>query len=61
MFVAPLQTSTMELSAIIVDSISFKPLAFLAKRSVLDVWLGPGCASGYDTVLKTQSGISPWQ
>ena len=58
-FVALLQTSTMELFTIIVDRISFKQLVFLAKRSKLDIGLGPGCAFGYDTVLKIQAGISP--
>ena len=59
MFVAPLQTSTIELFAIIVDRISLKPLVFLAKRSMLDISLGPGCAFGYDTVLKIQTEVSP--
>ena len=37
MYAAPLQKSTMELFAIIVDNIGLKPLAFLAKRSMLDI------------------------
>ena len=33
--------------------------ATLAKRLILDAWLGPGCASadGYITVLKIQTKI----
>ena len=56
---APLQTLTIKLFSIIVDIMSLKPLAFLAKRSKLDILLGPGCAFGYDTVLKIQARISP--
>ena len=59
MFVAPLQTSMMEFVPIIVDSISLKPLTFLVKRSVLDIWLGPGCTSGYDTVIKFKQEYLP--
>ena len=59
MVVAPLQTSTIELYAIIVDRISLKPLVLLAKRSMLDILLGRGCAFGWDTVLKIQAEISP--
>ena len=60
-FAALLQTSTMELFEIIVGNITLKPLAFLTKRSLLHMWLGPGCAFGYDTVLKIPAEISPWQ
>ena len=59
MFVAPRQILTTELFATIVDRISLKPLLFLAKRFMLDISLGPGCAFGYDTVLKIQTEVSP--
>ena len=52
MFVAPLQTSTIELFAIIVDSISLKPLTFLAKKSVLDIWLGTDVPQDMTQFLK---------
>ena len=37
-------------------------LAILAKRHILDAWLGPKCASTgeYNIVPKIQSEISPW-
>ena len=59
MVVAPLQTSKMDRFAIIVDRISLKPLVFLAKSSMPDISLGPGCAFGYDIVLKIQTEVSP--
>ena len=60
MFVALLQTSMMERFAIMVERISLKPLA-VSKKFMLDISLGPGCAFGYETVLKIQAEISPRQ
>ena len=41
----PLQISTMELFAKIVENVHLKPLTVLAKRSILNARLGPKCAS----------------
>ena len=45
------------------SKVDLKLLTILAKRSILDAWLGPGRASagGYNTVLKIETEISPWQ
>ena len=40
MFAAPLQTSAMEMFEIIVDSITLKPLAFLAKKVLVTYLTG---------------------
>ena len=37
MYAAPLQTTMMELFAIIVVNINLKPLVFLSKRLMLDI------------------------
>ena len=45
------------------SKVDLKLLTILAKKSILDAWLGPERASagGYNTVLKIQTKISPWQ
>ena len=52
--------SGMELLAKIVKNVHLKPLTILAKSSILDIQLGPKCASagGYQTVAKTRREIS---
>ena len=54
-----LQTSIMVLSTKIVSNLSLKTLTVLAKRLILDAWLGPGQASAnrYITALKIQMNI----
>ena len=44
-----LQTSTMERFAKTVSNVNLKMLTVLAKRHILDSWLGPECASAVDT------------
>lgn len=56
--------STIEFLAKIVQNSHLEPLAILAKKSILDAWLGPKCASsvvGYLIVVEIQMKISPRQ
>ena len=54
-----LQTSTMVLLAKIFSNVNLKTSTVLAKRLILDAWLGPGRASAdwYITALKIQTKI----
>ena len=55
--ISALQTSVMVMLVKIVSNVNLKTLTILAKRFILDAWLGPGCASvdWYITVLKIQT------
>ena len=54
-----LEASMMVLLKKIADNVNLKASTILAKRLILNVWLGPGCASTdwYITVLKIQTKI----
>ena len=54
-----IQTFAMVLLAKRVSKVNLKTLTILAKRLILDAWLGPGqaFANGYITVLKVQTEI----
>ena len=54
-----LQTSMMVLLTKIVSKVNLKTLTILTKRLILDVWLGPGCASVdlYITFYEIQTKI----
>ena len=53
------QTSTMVLLAKIFNNVNLKTSTILAKRLILDAWLGPGRTStdSYIAVLKIQTNI----
>ena len=57
------QTCTKKNFAKIVNNVNLKLLTILEKRTNLDAWLSPACASagGCNIVLKIQSEISHWQ
>ena len=54
-----LEASMMVLLVKIANNVNLKTSTILAKRLILDAWLGPGCALAdwYITVLKNQSKI----
>ena len=61
----PLLTPSITPSSLIWKNshVNLKPLTIPAKRPIIDVALGPECASAveYNVVLKIQREISPWQ
>ena len=59
MCAAPLQTSTVELFAIIVGKINLKPLDFLAERSMSDISLDPNRSLDTKKSLKFRQGHLP--
>ena len=59
----PLEMPAIQLFEKMVRNVSFKPLAILEKRSILNAWLRPECnsADGYSTVFKIQMEIPAWK
>ena len=43
--ITALETSMTELLAKVVNNVNLITLTILAKKLILDAWLGPGCAS----------------